>query len=247
MASRAGGNSGGYECWDTVPYEREREFELGAFEAGALSKQVGDSRVIPFLVGLKPTDLTFPLAQFQAVRADKAGAHSLVRSINNAVESSERLDGARLDASFEKWWRDLEKRIKALPKFDAAEVGVGRTQDDMMNESLALLRELARAARQPRAESLGNSGARSARRRYEELQNRRREEEQIRRRNEVAHGLHTTSRRNVDVDTSGAGSRPTDLSAIDEVVDSQACETCGFAYPSNEPRCPNCGHWRTNN
>jgi hypothetical protein len=38
------------------------------FEAGALSHRFGTRRVCPFLFGLQPTELTFPLAQFQATK-----------------------------------------------------------------------------------------------------------------------------------------------------------------------------------
>jgi hypothetical protein len=41
------------------------------FEAGALSKRIGDSKVCPILFGLKATDVTDPLAQFQLARIEE--------------------------------------------------------------------------------------------------------------------------------------------------------------------------------
>ena len=43
------------------------------FEAGALSKIIDKTRVCPYLMGLEPTEVTGPLAQFQAVKAEKDG------------------------------------------------------------------------------------------------------------------------------------------------------------------------------
>src|SRR6266496_298763 len=54
------------------------------FEAGALSKSVSKSRIIPYLVGVDPTQLQGPLAQFQAVSADKGGTFDLLAGINVA-------------------------------------------------------------------------------------------------------------------------------------------------------------------
>jgi hypothetical protein len=40
------------------------------FEAGALAKAVDSAHVVPLLFGMRKAQLTFPLAQFQAVEAD---------------------------------------------------------------------------------------------------------------------------------------------------------------------------------
>lgn len=49
------------------------------FEAGALSKTLENTFVCPFLIGLEPTDLEQPLAQFQATR------NSLKKPENNLL------------------------------------------------------------------------------------------------------------------------------------------------------------------
>src|SRR5438045_2056479 len=55
------------------------------FAAGALAKAVDSARVVPILLGVPRSDLTFPLAQFQAVEASESGFRSLAVAVNNAL------------------------------------------------------------------------------------------------------------------------------------------------------------------
>jgi hypothetical protein len=55
------------------------------FEAGALSKSVDRSKVIPLLFDMKISDLEQPLSQFNGVVANDEGIKSLLTSINNAA------------------------------------------------------------------------------------------------------------------------------------------------------------------
>ncbi|MDQ6910973.1 MAG: toll/interleukin-1 receptor domain-containing protein [Actinomycetota bacterium] len=54
------------------------------FEAGALSKQIGDEvRVIPYLLDFRsPNELQPPLGQFNASLADEQGTFDLVETLN---------------------------------------------------------------------------------------------------------------------------------------------------------------------
>jgi hypothetical protein len=65
------------------------------FEAGALSKSVDKSRVVPFLIDLSPSDVPRgPLAQFQAILPTEDGVLRLARAMNmlsNAL-STDRLE-----------------------------------------------------------------------------------------------------------------------------------------------------------
>lgn len=93
------------------------------FEAGALSKSVGDSRVAPFLVGVKPSELPSPLTQFNAVHANKDDFKKLVRSINESV-LAEAVAADRIDKAVEACWAqintDLEAAAEKTPPSRAA-------------------------------------------------------------------------------------------------------------------------------
>jgi len=83
------------------------------FEAGAISKKFGASRVVPYLIDeLPPASNTSPLAQFQHIRADREGTYRLVESINDFRETPKPAD--KLRRSFERWWPDLEQTLASL-------------------------------------------------------------------------------------------------------------------------------------
>lgn len=105
------------------------------FEAGALSKKFERGRVSPFLIDLKISDISGPLAQFQATPFSKKDINKLMQSINKSAESSVLEDG-RLGVSFDKWWPDLEKdlneAITARPSANVAETV--RPERDLLEE-----------------------------------------------------------------------------------------------------------------
>ena len=77
------------------------------FEAGALSKSVAHSLVVPYLIGLSVDSLPLPLAQFQAVSADRNGTLSMVKTLASATGS--KLDGSQIQCLFGRLWPDLNK------------------------------------------------------------------------------------------------------------------------------------------
>lgn len=81
------------------------------FEAGAIAKNFGAARVVPYLID--DLVLTGPLSQFQHVRADHQGTFRLLESINVLRETPTQLD--RLHRRFDKWWADLEQTLANLP------------------------------------------------------------------------------------------------------------------------------------
>jgi hypothetical protein len=84
------------------------------FEAGAVAKKFGFTRVVPYLIDELPdTADRSPLAQFQRVRADYDGTYRLVQAINEVRESAQPTQ--RLERSFARWWPDLEQTLKGLP------------------------------------------------------------------------------------------------------------------------------------
>jgi hypothetical protein len=113
------------------------------FEAGALAKTVANTYVCPFLIGMEPSDVAGPLAQFQATKAVKSDVLRLLKTLNGAL-NQDALSENHIETAFEKWWPDLEKQISNLP----AETGVhqsARTERDLLDEILETLRSLSRS------------------------------------------------------------------------------------------------------
>ena len=70
-------------------------------------------RVIPLLLNVEFKDITGPLAQFQAKKADKQGLSELVGSINRLCEHA--VPETRLIQLFEMAWPTLEAKFAAIP------------------------------------------------------------------------------------------------------------------------------------
>jgi hypothetical protein len=83
------------------------------FEAGALSKSIDKARVSPFLFGVKRSEVTGPILQFQSTIFDEDDVRKLVQSLNQADETS-RLDAIRLDVAFGVWWPRLRDSLTPL-------------------------------------------------------------------------------------------------------------------------------------
>jgi len=108
------------------------------FEAGALSKAVTGSRVIPYRLDLTAANVAPPLSQFQGVDADKRGTRSLVESIHHAIES--RLPLTELQLTFERWWPDLETSLTTIGRGPLAKI---RSERELLEEILDLVRRTA--------------------------------------------------------------------------------------------------------
>ena len=83
------------------------------FEAGALSKNLEESKVCPILFNFETTELKGPLASFQATRFTKEDIKRLLESINNSCNES-KLEQRTLYETFEMWWPKLEGTIKEI-------------------------------------------------------------------------------------------------------------------------------------
>lgn len=113
------------------------------FEAGALAKAVDHARVVPVLLGVQRSDLTFPLAQFQAVEADEPGLRSLAAAVNAAL-GAERLQATTLDGIFAGLWPGLAAAIAAIPapsKSDSSH----RTDRQLLEELVEGVHQVQRA------------------------------------------------------------------------------------------------------
>lgn len=113
------------------------------FEAGALAKKIDKSRVCPYLLGVKPTDIKGPLEVFQYKNADKEGTWDIVKEINLAL-GEEALSKERLDRAFENNWPGLENTIKRLMQNPQTEKEPNRRPEDMLEEILGVVREQSR-------------------------------------------------------------------------------------------------------
>lgn len=122
------------------------------FEAGALAKAVESSHVIPLAVDLKPSDIALPLGQFQAQPATREGLEGIVNAINSA--SPEPLESGLLERAFRKWWPDLEEELRSIEEKHAAPIEEARTDRELIEETLNVVRGLAR----PRRAALPRSG-----------------------------------------------------------------------------------------
>jgi len=124
------------------------------FEAGALSREIEKSSVVPFLFGLKDTDVSGPLSQFQVVVNEKSDILKLLNSINLRQEPASQLEKGDLADTFELWWPQLES---ALSKIDREEnkkpQTTKRSLEDMVEELLSLVRSQQRQIEPEQMES----------------------------------------------------------------------------------------------
>lgn len=108
------------------------------FEAGAISKNVGFGKVVPYLHGLTiPNMSNGPLKQFQAKESTKQGTLDILIAINSLLDSplqAEVLEDA-LDASWDRYISALDS-INISPQDEALAV---RSSEDKMDEIISLL------------------------------------------------------------------------------------------------------------
>jgi hypothetical protein len=122
------------------------------FEAGALSKSIETSRVVPFLFQLERSQLPQgPLVQFQSVLATKDDVRRLVLSLNTAYGEGA-LDEGRLNGIFDVWWPRLEAELTKLGERPAASRSdTSRSEHDVMGEVLELIRAQQQLLNNPEA------------------------------------------------------------------------------------------------
>jgi len=113
------------------------------FEAGALSKKLDTSRVCPILfAGLETTDLKGPLVQFQASKFKKEEIRKMLTMVNKEL-GEDALEIKVLDLVFEKWWPDLELKVKSLlSKAPESVPGAVRNDRELLEEILAITRNM---------------------------------------------------------------------------------------------------------
>lgn len=107
-----------------------------AFEAGALSKKIESSRVIPVVFGAHITDINIksPISQFQARRFEQESMLKILEDINNLLPEAKSKDDLKRHMHFS--WNTLENEITRildnLPDEPTAEkTNIGETLDNM--------------------------------------------------------------------------------------------------------------------
>ena len=118
------------------------------FEAGALSKRLQKSHVCPILFGITNTDLAGPLKQFQTTEFEKADFSKLLGVIN-AQLGEHKLPQKTLELVFDKWWPDLDLKIKDILKDVQKADQPIRPDRELLEEILLLNRESIRRASRP--------------------------------------------------------------------------------------------------
>ena len=109
------------------------------FEAGALTKSLETSRVIPLLLDLEFSDVSGPLAQFQSKKLSRQGIGEVVQSIQKVAEKPDAPE--RAAKLFENLWPALETQLAAIPKEPPAEREV-RPTTEILEELVASVRAL---------------------------------------------------------------------------------------------------------
>jgi len=113
-----------------------------AFEAGAISRRVGKSRVCPILFGIDATDVEGPLVQFQATPFTEPEMRKLLGTINAATETP--LEKTVIDRIFDKWWTDLEGEVATIRDAHREPEGEeARSDRELLEELLTLTRQMA--------------------------------------------------------------------------------------------------------
>jgi predicted nucleotide-binding protein len=98
------------------------------YEVGALAKSLQSAFLVPYLYGFGPEELPdHPLAQFQAVKADKPDTWKLVRTMNRAL-GNHGMPEERLETLFNVLWPTFEIRLNQIPDTDPVPQLDGSTQ-----------------------------------------------------------------------------------------------------------------------
>jgi len=112
------------------------------FESGALSKGIGDNRVITYCMGVEPGTLAGPLSRFQAVRADREGTWKLVRSINDNTPAPLAEDA--LKQVFESHFSTLDTNLERARNYSQCEAAP--TERELLVEILRVAKGVERQA-----------------------------------------------------------------------------------------------------
>ena len=133
------------------------------FESGALAKSLEEGRLVPLCIDLLPSDITGPLAAFQARQLNEGDIKRLIQDLNAAFEKP--MPKERVDTLFRLVWPDLNAEL-AVARGRTADVELSkrdgepeRQVKDMVAEVVDTVRRIERSvgrtvfAEAPRAET----------------------------------------------------------------------------------------------
>ena len=113
------------------------------FEAGAIAKEVSETRVVPYCIGFPPVELPAgPLTLFQGVQADESGTWELLKSIDKS-RKDKAVGDTRLRKMFDRAWPELDRALSELPE-PPQNVTNTRSTQDYLEEILETVRGLSR-------------------------------------------------------------------------------------------------------
>lgn len=106
------------------------------FEAGAIAKSMEDGRVIPLLLDLDLKEISGPLAQFQAKKADEDGFRQLIFDLNKVAPVSEPED--RITQRFDLMYSSLKIKLDKIPASGGSKPT--RAQGEILEELVSSVR-----------------------------------------------------------------------------------------------------------
>lgn len=113
LSTRLSKDSVGIIC--TTPENQNSPWLM--FEAGAISKTIDESRVLPVLIGLEPNELNSPLNQFQSTTLVKNDFFKLVESLNKQLKDSRRSDKIlkeEFDSRWDLFYSELQLKLNNI-------------------------------------------------------------------------------------------------------------------------------------
>lgn len=116
------------------------------FEAGALGKSVGKSRVCPFLFRIKRSSVTGPILQYQSTIHDKEDVFKLLKAINEACGNNG-IEESRLEKSFEIWWPKLDEELGTIESIEVKSDDGSEQVDEPNNYISSVLEEVLEISR----------------------------------------------------------------------------------------------------
>lgn len=113
------------------------------FEAGALSKNVDNSKVCPILFNVDTSQIIGPLTQFQATtKFSKEEIYKTILMLNDELGEF-KLKPSDLDEQFEMWWPRLNENVeKILSNIQPVSKTEKRPTEDILEEILQLTRTI---------------------------------------------------------------------------------------------------------